>query len=1262
MRRWRLGAFGILSIFASTVALAVSAPRLVADLATVPSPTDGSKPHAFATLGSYVVFAAQPDDHADRLFRSDGTRSDTVELAAPCGALENGSISLLHAAGDRAFYSVVCGYSTESLWTSDGTAAGMRSLLAPGEFHLTSPFFPTPGWIEDRSSTLFLAGGNYASALELWRTDGSPDGTSRLATLSRQYGATGAIARQSKGDFLLLVWEHFASLKIWRSDGTAIGTGVVTAIDFGSPAFAVRSFATTAGGISFMAEVSDPWEEQLWHTDGTSAGTIRLASFDVGFWNGLVENEGSIYFTATAGGESGIWRSDGTVATTRRIAALEHLEISPDSFAFLGDRIYWLGFAEDRSSGALFGAPLAGGNPEELLQQCVGGECDPRYENLWLQSVGGALVFSRREAGHSSVWHSDGQLGGDSSQLAALCDGEFCSGWGAGPVVLGDDLFFVRSTLDGTLEELWLSDGTANGTLRLAGPVPALAWFGAEAAHALAEVPGGGWLFSAGDALHGRELWHARREADSGALVVDLRLDRPGIDGLESVGIAGSTFVFGIQDPNRTRTLYRHELGGVSVEPFLTIPVILGRYGSRNPPPSLRPAGNAWYLFESDFDGDQSSEEFAQQVWRYDTLSGASRPLFPDPATTGIGALAHDLFPSGSDYVLLGSRDVERNPAIYRLQPATGAISKLIDLPATFVWSIGRSGEIWFLIEDGSRVVAFDLERRSRQVVADFAAGSVYQADALPFGLIFEVTWPVASGDGRKEIWLSDGSAAGTREIAEWPSQADGCLWIQLPTRSAESPVIFAVETSCGASGELWISDGSAARTRMLRTFPDRRLGVVDGGLRFSGELYFLSSRQVGPAAHWESALWKTNGTPAGTAEVAALASSDSDFPALLFGARGAEGLYFPWRDAEHGLELWRSDGTALGTVLAADLEPGPESSFPSGLQTVGDQVLFSALTLASGTELWQVDGGLAAPQLVADLYPGPESSSPVVLDGNDEVLFFQADDGLVGREIWEVDRPSVAPCVSSATTLCLANSRFRARAERRDFAGEMGAAGAVPLTGDSGYLWFFAPGNPEVMLKIVDACGLPGFENFWAYSTGLTNVEVELDVVDTWSGERQSVRTALGEAFGPLFDSGSFHVCDGGGAGAPRAAASEPPPAAPAEVLPLLDGRFAGTASWETLDGRSGDGQAVPISSDSGYFWFFAPSIVELLVKMVDACGYPGFDNFWLFAGGLTDVEVHLTVRDTLTGEVVVHDNEQGHPFEPLLETGRLRVCNPAP
>ncbi len=1239
--------------------LGVSEPRLVADLATVPSPYEGSKPHGLTTIGAQVVFAAQPDDHSDRLFRSDGTPTGTSELAAPCAVRERGTIALMYAGSARAFYAVSCGDRAAALWATDGTVAGTTPLLGATEFQRAWPFYSAPGWVEDGARTLFLQGGNYASPLELWSTDGTSSGTIRLAILSAQYGATGALASRANGALQLLVWEHFASLAVWESDGTVAGTALATAVDLGTTSFGVRSFASTESGIFFVLELGNPGAKELWLSDGTGAGTLRLATFDTGVWDDLVVHAGAIYFSASAGGAAGIWRSDGTIATTRRIAALENLAISPASFTFLNERIYCLGFAQDWSSGSIYSAPVSGGSPEELLQQCVGDYCYPLYENLWLETVGDRLVFSRREPGVSAVWSSDGVFGGTPLEIAPLCSDTECGWTGFPPVVQGDELLFVRQRSGLEALELWRSGGTADSTFRIAGPFPALTWTPSGGESPIGSLPGDdGWLFAAGDEVHGHELWRARRQEDSGVLVADLRLDRPRLEGLEAIGLVEPDLVFALQNPDSTRTLYRHQSGGDAVEPFLTLPVIRGRYGSRNPAPTWRIAGDAWYFFESDFDGDQSSEDFAQQVWRYDPVSRDVRALFAEIGITGIGALAHDLWPSQGDFLLLGGRDALLQPAIYRLRPASGTISKLMELPAAHAATLGRSGNSWFLIEDRSRLVVFDLARRTREVLVDFTGGSLGDAIVLPGGALIEIGWSPYSGDGRVELWQSDGSAEGTRELGQWTSQVECSSWIQMPPSADRSVVLFAVEAACGSSHELWISDGSAERTGRLRTFPDGEALVEDGGTRFRGEIYFLGSAREPVSDVSTHSIWKTDGTPGGTVPIVELPSGYAGSPNALLGMAGAAGIYFPWGDLSHGMEFWRTDGTASGTGLLADLEPGAHGSSPFPLWAVGDQVLFAGWTSANGTELWQVDGGLDTPQRVADLYPGPENADPLIFAASDERLYFLADDGIVGREIWEVDEPSVASCVASPTTLCLSSGRFRARAVRRDFAGELGAAGVVPLTADSGYFWFFDEGNPEVMLKIVDACGLPGFENFWSYSTGLTNVEVELEVVDTVTGERKNVRTALGTPFSPDFDSGAFQVCDGAAVFSANRSTEALPRTAEPQVLPLLDGRFEATATWATLDGKSGAGRAVAISGDSGYFWFFAPSIVEVLVKMVDACGYPGFDNFWVFAGGLTDVEVHLTVTDTWSGEVVRHDNLQGQPFPTLLEAGRLRVC----
>ena len=103
------------------------------------------------------------------------------------------------------------------------------------------------------------------------------------------------------------------------------------------------------------------------------------------------------------------------------------------------------------------------------------------------------------------------------------------------------------------------------------------------------------------------------------------------------------------------------------------------------------------------------------------------------------------------------------------------------------------------------------------------------------------------------------------------------------------------------------------------------------------------------------------------------------------------------------------------------------------------------------------------------------------------------------------------------------------------------------------------------------------------------------------------------------------------------------------ATTLCLNDGRFRATVEWAT-DANEGMGAATQISDDSGEMWFFNPNNVEMLIKVLDGCAE--FGHYWVFAAGLTNVEVTLTVIDTETDEPKVYTNPFETPFEPILDT----------
>ena len=108
--------------------------------------------------------------------------------------------------------------------------------------------------------------------------------------------------------------------------------------------------------------------------------------------------------------------------------------------------------------------------------------------------------------------------------------------------------------------------------------------------------------------------------------------------------------------------------------------------------------------------------------------------------------------------------------------------------------------------------------------------------------------------------------------------------------------------------------------------------------------------------------------------------------------------------------------------------------------------------------------------------------------------------------------------------------------------------------------------------------------------------------------------------------------------------------------VLYLNDRRFEVRTSWVSSgQGTSGVGTAVQLTPDTGYFWFFSPSNLEVVVKVLDACTVDGY--FWVFGGGLTNLGVQMTVLDTFTGVSKVYSNAEGQAFQPIQDT-RFEAC----
>lgn len=148
--------------------------------------------------------------------------------------------------------------------------------------------------------------------------------------------------------------------------------------------------------------------------------------------------------------------------------------------------------------------------------------------------------------------------------------------------------------------------------------------------------------------------------------------------------------------------------------------------------------------------------------------------------------------------------------------------------------------------------------------------------------------------------------------------------------------------------------------------------------------------------------LWKTNGTAAGTVIVANIRpGADSSGPGNLVNVGGT--LFFTATDGTSGAELWKSDGTAGGTQRVADITPGANGSNPTFLTNVDGLLYFSAADGTNGNELWQSDGTIGGTFMVRDIFAGGSSSSPIFLTNVNGTVFFAAITAS-GDELWKSD------------------------------------------------------------------------------------------------------------------------------------------------------------------------------------------------------------------------------------------------------------------
>ena len=240
---------------------------------------------------------------------------------------------------------------------------------------------------------------------------------------------------------------------------------------------------------------------------------------------------------------------------------------------------------------------------------------------------------------------------------------------------------------------------------------------------------------------------------------------------------------------------------------------------------------------------------------------------------------------------------------------------------------------------------------------------------------------------------------------------------------------------------------------------------------------------------------------------------------------------------------------------------------------------------------------------------------------------------------------------------LGLRNDRFGVQAVFRTQGGAVGDGTPVPLTSDTGYLWFFQSSNVEIVVKVLNGCGINN--RYWVFAGGLTDVNVDLIVTDYATGLVRTYTNPQKTPFQPIQDTNAFATCNVAspihGRPGRRALVDPLERSVVGDALLLDNDRFEVRTEWETTI-TSGVGHPVSITGDTGYFWFFQAENVEAVVKVLDGCAIN--HRYWVFAGGLTDVKVHADGDGQDARDDQTYDNPQKTPFQPIQDTSAFATC----